>query len=301
MVELAGVAPASLIGSVRDAQPPPEVPARAAQVSQVGTPSRVVLPEGGFIGTTPALGDRDRMSLLLRKDPSNPNGHYAILSEYERLPVPTTEKYQITRWVPRMYAYYVESNGSDTHTVRPLRVGATGELEPDRSVVPSLLKTKSGSMKGAVLSRLDARGRTVERIELTGGASGSTWEPYIPGSYFRSKDSSGGDYRKDGVNTTFSEDGVVTFNSNELQGSYRVVEKAPGIFTLRATRADQPGREEVESKVLVFIDIVNWKPFKTTNEALLIDRDDPNDVGFFYERHDRDRFSFKSLWNLLTK
>jgi hypothetical protein len=35
----------------------------------------------------------------------------------------------------------------------------------------------------------------------------------------------------------------------------------------------------------VFIDIVNWKPFFTTDELLLVNPDDAKDVGFYYERH----------------
>ena len=53
--------------------------------------------------------------------------------------------------------------------------------------------------------------------------------------------------------------------------------------------------------LLVFFDIVNWKLFRTTNEALLIDPDNARNVGFFYERHDRDpALSLRNLWALLT-
>jgi len=66
-----------------------------------------------------------------------------------------------------------------------------------------------------------------------------------------------------------SRDGMVTFMADHLCGNYDAVEKAPGIFTF------------------------------TTNEALLVDPDNPGNVGFLYQRHDRSMIA--NIWGLIRK
>ena len=63
-----------------------------------------------------------------------------------------------------------------------------------------------------------------------------------------------------------------------------IAERAPGIFVF-TPRGQVTGANQVASRVGVFVDIVNWKPFFTTDELLLINPDDARDLGFYYERH----------------
>lgn len=64
-----------------------------------------------------------------------------------------------------------------------------------------------------------------------------------------------------------------------------MVEVAPKIFTFKPKGAITKGADKVLSRIAVFVDIVNWKPFFTTDELLLVNPDDAKDVGFYYERH----------------
>lgn len=117
-------------------------------------------------------------------------------------------------------------------------------------------------------------------------------EGWVPGDYFGSKDSTGGDYTHKRVNTRLGKDKSADFFQQDIVGKFDAVEKAPGmfVFTPRMYIAmpgapASKGADKVVSRIAVFVDIVNWKPFFTTDELLLINPDDAKDVGFYYERH----------------
>ena len=59
------------------------------------------------------------------------------------------------------------------------------------------------------------------------------------------------------------------------------------------------GAKAVEKRLLVFIDIVNWKPIATTSKALLVDPDNAGNVSLFYQRHDRSMIA--SIRELIRK
>ncbi|MBI4423206.1 MAG: hypothetical protein HY554_05745 [Elusimicrobia bacterium] len=244
------------------------------------------LPEGSFKGTTPFLGGPDVMALLVRKDPGNPSAYYAVLAEYDRLcGIPAPERLKITRWVPRLYAYRAEEIGRDRYAMKPLRVSAAGDIEVDgQAVADSLTLAKPGTMDGATLIRFNRNSVTTAETVTFSGRAGSTWEDYVPGKYFGSKDASGGDYLKKDVNMTLSPDKVADFFQQDIRGQFQVAEKAPGMFTFAAKSPGNLGNDKVVTRIGVFVDIVNWKPIFTTEELLLINPDDARDVGFYYER-----------------
>ncbi|MBI3298761.1 MAG: hypothetical protein HYZ75_11390 [Elusimicrobia bacterium] len=245
----------------------------------------IPLPVGSFKGTTKDTKGRDVMALLIKEDPRNVGTHYAILADYTRLNIPSPERLQITKWVPRMYTYKLERIGGQRYALRTLKVDEKGEIVPDMSVPASELKLPTaGSMEGAVLIRRDKDGEEVEAITINAGA-GSTWEDYVPGKYFWSKDSTGGDYLKKTVNTTLTEDRVAEFATDDVHGRFDMVEKAPGLWVFVPKGTGGRGAEKLEGKIGVFIDIVNWKPVFTTDELMIVNPNDANDVGFFYERH----------------
>ena len=261
------------------------------------------LPKGAFIGKSSTLSGRDRMSLQLRPDPSNAQCYFAILSEYtrQRPPLPSflPDRLQITNWVPRMHAYHVDYAGDNQFNMMPLCVGPDGNLVPDRSVPASRLHIGSDGMREAILTRVDKNGRTAETISFDGSKSTSIWEDYIPGKFFLSSDRSGGDYFTKKSNTVMSGDRMVTFMTDHLRGDYDALEKAPGIFTLKSRKPGQLGAKAVEKRLLVFIDIVNWKPIATTSKALLGDPDNAGNVSLFYQRHDRSMIA--SIRELIRK
>lgn len=245
------------------------------------------LPEGSFNGSSALLHGPDVMALLIRKDPVNPTAYYALLAEYTRLPyIPGPERLEIARWVPRVYAYRVETIGKLAYSLKPLRVSASGGIETDPGAAPSILNlAKTGSIDGAVLERYEnGSALAAEKISLKGKVS-STWEGWVPGNYFCSKDSTGGDYLKKDVNTTLSKEQVADFAHQEVVGKFDAAEKAPGMYVFTPKGAIAKGADKVVTRIGVFVDIVNWKPFFTTDELLLINPDDAKDVGFFYERH----------------
>lgn len=262
---------------------------RAFAVSCVlSTACHAGLPEGSFKGSSPPLKGPDVMALLVRKDPATPNAYYAVLAEYTRLPyIPGPERIEITRWVPRTYAYRVEPIGDLRYAMKPLRVSAAGEIEVDGGylVAGLLALAKKGTMDGAALTRYDKGSVLVAETITFKGKLSSTWEDYVPGNFFGSKDSTGGDYLKKDVNMTLSKDKVADFSQEDIIGKFDVSEKAPGMFTFTAKTPGNTGNEKVVSRIGVFIDIVNWKPFFTTDELLLVNPDDAKDVGFYYERH----------------
>jgi hypothetical protein len=249
------------------------------------------LPEGSFKGASPQLKGPNVMALLIKKDPNAADNYWAVMAEYDRVPyIPGPERIELTRWVPRIYAYKVEPNGDKKYSMRPIRVSAQGEIVVDAGypVAGALLLKKDGKMDGATLTRYE-KGKVLaaETVSFEGKLS-STWENYVPGNFFGSKDATGGDYFHKQVNTELGKDKVASFNQTEIVGKFDVAEKAPGLFVFRAkapTAEGDKGKDKVEPMIGVFIDIVNWKPFMTTDELLLINPDDPKDVGFYYERH----------------
>lgn len=234
------------------------------------------------------------MSLQLREDRKNPGRYFATLCEYSRKNfIPEKwERLQMTHDVPRMYAYYVQPRPKDRfHTsgelydVVPLRGTREGKLEKNTEVVPSVLKMpQPGDMKGAVLTRVDARGIPQEDLTFTGKPVVTTWEPYVPGEYFLSLKPSWEDYSSKATNTQFRPDNVVSFNTPDIVGSFKAVEAAPGMFVMVAETPGQKGAELVEGGIAVVHDLVNWKPFMTTNE-FLITKEGAERPLFFYERH----------------
>ena len=245
------------------------------------------LPEGSFSGSSGLLKGPDVMALLIRKDPVNPTASYALLAEYTRIPyIPGPERLEIARWVPRVYAYRIEPVGKLAYSMKPLRVSAAGGIETDAAAAASVLTlAKAGSLDGAVLERFES-GSTApaETIEFKGKVS-STWESWVPGNFFRSKDSTGGDYLKKDINTVLTKDQVADMKQPDIIGKFDAAEKLPGMYVFTPKGAILKGADQVVTRIGVFVDIVNWKPFFTTDELLLINPADAKDVGFYYERH----------------
>jgi hypothetical protein len=259
----------------------------ALAASVLASAAHAGLPEGSFNGSSPLLHGPDVMAMLIRKDPQNPTASYAVLAEYTRLPfIPGPERLEIARWVPRVYAYRVETIGKLTYSMKILRVSPQGGIETDPGAAASVLTlAKADSLDGAVLERYENGSATfVERISFKGKVS-STWEKWVPGNFFCSHDVTGGDYLKKDINTTLSKDQVAEMYSQDIVGKFDAAEKAPGLFVFTTKGAVQKGADKVVTRIGVFIDIVNWKPFFTTNELLLINPDDAKDVGFYYQRH----------------
>ncbi|MEQ1919213.1 MAG: hypothetical protein ABL955_08445 [Elusimicrobiota bacterium] len=246
------------------------------------------LPVGSWGGASALISGPDVMALIVRQDPVNPTAGYAILAEYTRLPyIPGPERLEIARWVPRLYIYRVEQIGKLRFAMKPLRVSAAGAIEVDGGypAVGELSLAKAGTLVGATLTRFEkGQAAAVETITFEGKVS-STWESWVPGDYFGSKDSTGGDYTHKRVNTRLGKDQSADFFQQDIVGKFNAVEKAPGLFVFTPNGAIAKGADKVVSRIAVFVDIVNWKPFFTTDELLLINPDDAKDVGFYYERH----------------
>lgn len=246
------------------------------------------VPEGSFRGTTPALRGGDVMALIVRQDPGNPRAGYAVLSEYTRVPyIPGPERLEITRWVPRMHFFRVEEIAAKRYAFKPMRVSAGGALEIDPGYLNSgALTTVAGgdNLDGAVLTRYDKGSVMVAETITFDGKVSSTWQPYVAGNFFGSRDVTGGDYFHKAVNAVLGEDRVAAFAQPEIEGRFAMTEVAPDIFTFAAKGAVK-GADKVVTRIGVFIDIVNWKPFFRTNELLMINPDDAKDVGFYYQRH----------------
>ncbi len=249
------------------------------------------LPEGAFKGQSQLLKGNDVMAFLIKKDPANKDRYYAILSEYDRVPVTHLggKKMALTKWVPRMYVYRVDKIADLEYTLSPLLVTAAGEIDINTSVKSSTLMLKaSNEMNGAELIRNDQKSQVPEKIKFKGVVN-STWEPYVPGKYFGTIDNTGGDYLKKGVNTELFTDFVAKFSRNDIFGEFSIAEKAPGLFVFTPQGNNLKGTDKIQGRIGVFVDIVNWKSFGlekfTTEELLLINTEDANDVGFYYERH----------------
>lgn len=246
------------------------------------------LPVGSWGGASALISGPDVMALIVRRDPVNPTAGWAILAEYTRLPyIPGPERLEIARWVPRLYAYRVEQIGKDRFAMKPLRVSAAGEIEVDGGYASfgELTLAKSGTLVGATMTRFEKDApEAAETIAFEGKVS-STWEGWVPGDYFGSQDSTGGDYTHKRVNTRLGKDKSVDFFQQDIAGKFTAAEKAPGMFVFTPSGAVAKGLDKVAGRIAVFVDIVNWKPFFTTDELLLINPDDAKDVGFYYERH----------------
>lgn len=270
-----------------------------------------MLPEGAFIGQSDSHAvDHDDMVLQLRKDPDGP-GYYAILSEYSRnglLAGRENDRFRLTDDVLRMQTFYIEHASAGRYLARPLRGTSDGELVIDREADPSVLDINAhGSMSGARFHLRPQQGDArIEQIEFDGELSVTSWEPFRPERYYLSMNPGASDYLfNDDHNTVFSNRGTeeepdyrVSFDvqdrdpdddveSPRIEGQFRAVETGPGVFVMAPEDSSSPGARLIAGKLLVFFDLVNWKPHMTTNEALIIDPNDPSNVYFFYERHDR--------------
>ncbi len=244
------------------------------------------LPEGSFNGTSALLHGPDVMAFIVRRDAKNPTAGYAVLAEYTRLPfIPGPERLEIARWVPRLYVYRLEQKTPLVYTVQPLRTNK-GEIVPDAGypVLGELTLAKKGTMDGATLTRYEKTSALAAEVVTFSGKVSSTWEPYVPGNFFRSKDATGGDYLRKDINTRLGEDKVGDFFQLDFTGKFDFIEKIPGLWTLKA-KGPVAGVDQATDRIGVFIDIVNWRPFFTTKELLLINPDDAKDVGFYYQRH----------------
>jgi hypothetical protein len=245
------------------------------------------IPEGSW--GSGEIEKSDVMALIIKADAGNPTAGWAVLAEYTRLHVPIAtgllpERLRVANWVPRMYLYRVGQLDKSRFSLSPVKVSASGGLEIDSTkAVSELTLAEKGTLVGASLVRRE-NGREDEVIQWRNKIS-STWEGYVPGAYFGSKDSTGGDYLHKRINTRLSDDKVADFFQAEIKGKFEMTEAAPRIFTFKAKGPVEKGADKVLTRVAVFIDIVNWKPFFTTDELMLINVDDARDVGFYYERH----------------
>lgn len=260
----------------------------ALAAAVLASTAAAAVPEGSFRGSSPLLAGPDVMALLIRPDPADDRAGYAILAEYTRVPyIPGPERIEITRWVPRLYAYRVEQIDGRRYAMKPLRVSVGGgiEVDPGYANLGQLTLAREGTVVGAVMTRYDRGSVMIAETIAFDGKVSSTWEDYVPGNYFGSKDSTGSDYLRKDVNTVLGEDKVAEFNQREIVGAFAVAEKAPGMFVFTPKGVVAAGADKVVTRIGVFVDIVNWKPFMTTDELLLINPDDAKDVGFYYERH----------------
>jgi hypothetical protein len=260
----------------------------ALAASLLAVSAHADLPEGSFRGRTPALRGDDVMALIVRRDAGDARKGYAVLSEYTRVPyIPGPERLEITRWVPRMYIFRVEETSAHHYAFRPLHVSGAGALELDNgySHAGELVTVHGGdNLIGAVLTRYDKTSLVpAETITFDGNVS-STWQPYVAAEFFASHDATGGDYFHHRVNTVLRPDHVGVFSQPDITGDFRFTEAVPGIWLLTPLGA-VTGQNLVATRIAVFIDIVNWKPFFTTNELMLINPDNARDVGFYYQRH----------------
>lgn len=245
------------------------------------------IPEGSWGSSQ--IRRQDVMALIIKADKDNPTAGWAILAEYTRLHVPIAtgllpERLRVANWVPRIYLFRVGQLDKLRFKLSPVKVGANGGIEVDAAKPASeLTLAEKGTLAGGTLLRKE-NGREDETINWRNKIS-STWEGYVPGAYFGSKDATGGDYLHKRINTRLGEDKVADFFQTEIKGKFEMTEVAPKIFTFKANGAVEKGADKVLPRIAVFIDIVNWKPFFTTDELMLINTDDAKDVGFYYERH----------------
>jgi hypothetical protein len=255
------------------------------------------LPDGAFRGSSSLqanwipLVQNDAMAVMIKSDPVDSKKAYVIVSEYDRVPFSNLTKLTaLTKWVNRMHAFEARELTSEQYELAPLKVLADGRIVVDgEAPVSKLVLASKGQLYGAVLTRF--ANQAVEPVEVIriSGTVNSTWESYISSKYFWSKDKTGGDYFHSRINTELSPNMIATFATEDVEGSYRVTEALPGLYTMISLNSESKGRSRVEGKIALFIDIVNWKSLGverfTTEELLLINPQEPSDVGFLYERH----------------
>lgn len=248
-----------------------------------GAASAGPIPEGSW--GSARIRKQDVMALIIKADKHDPTAGWAILAEYTRLPIPALpERLRVCNWVPRLYLFRVGQIDKLRFSLKPVKVGANGGVEVDATkAVSELTLAEKGTLAGAKMIRKET-GQADEEIDWEGKVS-STWENYVPGAFFGSHDATGGDYLHKRVNTRLSEDKVADFFQTEITGKFDMIEVEPKIFTFKAKGPIAQGADKVLPRIAVFVDIVNWKPFFTTDELLLINTDDAKDVGFYYERH----------------
>ncbi len=251
------------------------------------------LPEGAFRGRSSlidtSLFRNDVMALLIKKDPAATDSYMAVLAEYDRVPLTNlTRRTAITKWVPRLYAYRIDKVSELEYAMKPLKVTPAGAIEVDASRTPDqLILNRDNTLNGAVVSRYGRTEQVAGTVEETirlNGRVGSTWEAFVPGSYYGTNARSGSDYFNNRINMVLNADRTAVFSQEQVRGTFSIQEAAPGMFTFSATNVER-GADQVTPRIGVFIDIVNWKPLFTTDELLLIDTEDASNVGFYYERH----------------
>jgi hypothetical protein len=124
-------------------------------------------------------------------------------------------------------------------------------------------------------TRVDKSDRTAETISFDGGKSISTWEDYIPGNFFPFQRSFGGRLLQE-------ED-----QHRHVQGWHGDVHDRPPARQLRCRRR---GARHLHVEI---------PPIATTNEALLVDPDNPGNVGLLDQRHDRGVIA--NIWGPIRK
>lgn len=278
------------------------------------TIERAPVPQGAFKGTGPNVSGPDRNALLMWKDPEDSTRGFAIVAEYSRTVdlfgmrtfsrlwnTIMPERLKMTMDIPRIHLYSVQSQGEGRYSLTPLR-GNTGTFDPPKEGKPVGELVLSGDgMKGATLTH--PYGNGTETIRFDGSPVGSRLEPYVPGRYFDSaRPQSGLDYFGKEANVTLSEDRVARYlvpGSDALM-SFHIHEPVPGLMRMtfrgpdrKLTPEEKAFKADIESRGWFTLDIVCWKAGEkgskgmTTNEVLGVNLEDPTDVRFLYERHDR--------------
>ncbi|MEL6544078.1 MAG: hypothetical protein AAFQ82_05595, partial [Myxococcota bacterium] len=84
---------------------------------------------------------------------------------------------------------------------------------------------------------------------------------------------------------------------------FSVLDPVPGSgFYVLQPKQWESDSQGLKNRLVTFVDIVDWSPFRTTKEALVVDPAKPKNVGFFYELHNRDKlFSWSALKALFSK
>lgn len=132
---------------------------------------------------------------------------YAILAEYERLPMTNfTRTTAVRSWVNRLYAFKVEQEEErkNQFNLIPLAVSAQGQIYANREVPSSSLSMPAivnqrpwNGLSGAVVRIYDRENpdpNTAEIIKFRNGTHGSTWRRFVPANYMGTKRTSGLDY-----------------------------------------------------------------------------------------------------------
>ena len=261
----------------------------AAALTAFTSASFAQLAQGSFSGKNEHQGSitNDHMTLLVKKDLTpGSEDYYAVLAEYDLLAFS-----KITKWVNRMYAYKIVKQSDLIYAMVPLFATSQGDIViKDEAGASALILKTPGSLEGAIFSRTDIQDPTkvVEIIKFTDKSAGSTWENFIAGKYLGTQKTSGLDYFKNNTyNMQISNANVVSFDyeKENIHGDWDLHERIPGVFfTLTPKSKDVKGLNRVQSRIAMFMDIVNQKPKKTNDEFMMINPIQADDVGFYYER-----------------